>query len=596
MLTEIESADSGSLQRLIGRLILLTDHLTEALASTETAFATVQLSVLEIEETQDALRMSEAQYSELFSNMSDCVVVYEPVDEGQDFVFKDVNTAALEIDRLGREEMVGRRVADVLPGVKEFGLMDVLKSVHRTGNPEHLPARRYHDQRISSWREGFVYRLSTGDVVAVYKDVTAAREREHELRSRERFQRALLASIPSPVFYKDVQGRYLGCNKAFEELLGKSEQEISGKTSHEVSPDQFPTTFREQDLALVGASGQEQYERQFTDAQGRPRDLVILRSVFEGDDGRAAGIVGVILDLTDRRRLETDLRHAQKLEAVGQLAAGIAHEINTPAQFVGDSVQFLQEAHQSNQALIAAYRKALTTLLATPGHETLAREIREAEEAADSAYVEEHAPGAFERALDGISRISSLVGAMKEFGHRDQREKSPADLNRALSTTLIVARNEYKYVADVATEFGDIPLVTCYVSDLNQVFLNLLVNAAHAIEDATGKGGPRGLITVRTALEEDRVRIDVQDTGCGIPPEVRDRVFEPFFTTKEVGRGTGQGLAIAHSIVVDRHQGSLSFTSEPGRGTTFTIRLPVAANHAPEPAKGAAEEVSNHGL
>jgi signal transduction histidine kinase len=165
---------------------------------------------------------------------------------------------------------------------------------------------------------------------------------------------------------------------------------------------------------------------------------------------------------------------------------------------------------------------------------------------------------------------------MKEFAHPDQNEKAPADLNQALQTTLNIARNEYKYVAEITTEFGELPLVRCHVGDLNQVFLNLIVNAAHAIGDRVGQRGSKGTIRIRTLREGDSVRIDIADTGSGIPASIRHRIFDPFFTTKEVGKGTGQGLAIARSIVVTKHHGSLTFDSEVGQGTTFTILLPMA--------------------
>jgi signal transduction histidine kinase len=187
-------------------------------------------------------------------------------------------------------------------------------------------------------------------------------------------------------------------------------------------------------------------------------------------------------------------------------------------------------------------------------------------------------PGSFASCQDGISRITTIARAMKEFAHPDQKEMTPANLNQALQTTLNIANNEYKYVADIATEFGDLPAVTCHLGALNQVFLNLIVNAAHAIGDAVGQSGNRGTISIKTLKEGDIVRIDIADTGSGVPEAIRHRIFDPFFTTKGVGKGSGQGLAIARSIVVTKHHGSLTFESEVGKGTTFTIRLPVGDN------------------
>jgi len=233
-------------------------------------------------------------------------------------------------------------------------------------------------------------------------------------------------------------------------------------------------------------------------------------------------------------------------------------------------VQFLKDSFEDLGRLLAEYRHLLADGVATVPDELRARLDRIADEI-DLPYLEERVPAAFERTLDGVERVASIVRAMKEFAH-PHSEQAPADLNRALATTLTVARNEYKYVAEIETAFGDLPPVVCNLSDLNQVFLNLIVNAAHAIEDRSGSD--KGRIGIETRCEGDRVLITVSDTGCGIPTEIQTRIFDPFFTTKAVGRGSGQGLAIARAVV-EKHGGSLEFESEVGSGTTFFIRLPV---------------------
>ena len=280
--------------------------------------------------------------------------------------------------------------------------------------------------------------------------------------------------------------------------------------------------------------------------------------------------------IADRERMEIELRHAQKLEAVGLLAAGIAHEINTPIQFVGDSTQFLRGGFDDLLRLLDAYGQAVG---ATGDEERAQLEatLKPAEEAADLEYLREEIPEAFERTLDGVRRVADIVKAMKQFGHPDGRTKDHANLNEALQNTLVVARHEYKYVATVETELGCIPLVPCHIGDMNQVFLNLIVNAAHAVADAVADSGGLGVIRVRTRDEGDDVVVSVEDSGRGIPEEIRTRIFDPFFTTKAVGKGTGQGLAIARSIVVDKHGGSLWFETAEGRGTAFHVRLPKQA-------------------
>ncbi|MBD3299063.1 MAG: GHKL domain-containing protein, partial [candidate division Zixibacteria bacterium] len=209
---------------------------------------------------------------------------------------------------------------------------------------------------------------------------------------------------------------------------------------------------------------------------------------------------------------------------------------------------------------------------------------------ADISYLRDEIPRAIDQTMHGVERVASIVRAMKDFSHPDKGEKSPEDINRAIASTLTVARNELKYVADLETELQDnLPSVWCYISDLNQVFLNLLVNAAHAIADRIGKEpSEKGRITVRTRGDDERVVIEISDTGNGIPPELRDRIFDPFFTTKPVGRGTGQGLAISRSVIVDKHGGALTFDTETGVGSTFRITLPIGE---PKSSSGKREEL-----
>ena len=287
-------------------------------------------------------------------------------------------------------------------------------------------------------------------------------------------------------------------------------------------------------------------------------------------------------ELEERKRLELELRLAEKMRAVGQLAAGIAHEINTPVQFIGDSLWFLGEACRDLLAVVEAPRSTdpvdpdqTATLVVAPQLQI------------DLPFLREEVPRAISRCELGIERVTKIVRALKELAHPDGGTQEPADLNQAIENTLIVVANEIKYVADVHLDLQAAGIVRCHVGEVQQVLLNLLVNAGHAIADRVGATGARGTIRIATRDEGNDCVIDIADDGAGITVAVRDRIFEPFFTTKPVGKGSGQGLPIARAFVVEHHGGSLTFDSELGKGTTFTIRLPRAGKAAATESRAA---------
>jgi PAS domain S-box-containing protein len=407
-----------------------------------------------------------------------------------------------------------------------------------------------------------------------------AAEDEKEHLTKERL--LILDCASEGIYGVDLHGCITFMNRSAAAMLQCTPADVLGRNSHDLfcRPKQEKYSHSAENCPIALTIATEQGFR------GEPNDLRRTNDTrFEAEfsvfplveTGQMKGAVVCFNDVTDRKRMEVELRHAQKLEAVGALAAGIAHEINTPIQFVGDNARFLQDAFRDVAGLIKAYEDFCSAAQqGAPEKEALQR-LAAANKKADWEYLVAEIPKALEQTLDGIGRVATIVRSMKEFSHVDRSsQKAAADLNKALESTLIVARNELKYVADVEAHYGDLPPVLCHLGDLNQVFLNLLINAAHAIGDVV-KGTPKkGRIEVTTHHDGDWIEVAISDTGTGIPEAVRDKIFDPFFTTKEVGKGTGQGLALARAIIVEKHGGMLTFDTEIGKGTTFCIRLPVS--------------------
>ena len=386
----------------------------------------------------------------------------------------------------------------------------------------------------------------------------------------------------------ELDGNISVVNTALAGIVGLEPEEMSGRAMTSFVHPQEEIAVRQMLTEL--ASGRRSVlsgERRLLHTSGTTIFTKFGAAGVHDERGVPQHLITVVEDVTERNRLEIQLRHSQKLESVGRLAAGIAHEINTPIQFVGDNVSFLHTAFGDLLQLLQVYRNSCekaTAALLTPADLPA---CAQAEEAADLDYLRENVPRSITATLDGARRVAHIVQAMKSFAHPDRGEKTPADLNAALRSTLTVATNELKYVAEVKTELQPLPPVPCFLSDLNQVFLNLLVNAAHAISDVVASTSTRGRIRVKTQMADNQVLISISDTGTGIPEPIRDRIFDPFFTTKGVGKGTGQGLALARSVVVEKHGGSLSFETEVGKGTTFFVRLPLQQTLAARPGEAA---------
>jgi PAS domain S-box-containing protein len=365
-------------------------------------------------------------------------------------------------------------------------------------------------------------------------------------------------------------------NRGACESLGYEKEALLRMSPTEIKPEYDRTSFEKLIAPLAtGARAQLLFETVHRRADGSTYPveecLQLLRAT-----GTAA-YVAVVRDITERKNLESQLHRAQHLESIGQLAAGIAHEINTPTQFVSDNAKFLKEAFDELQKVSAAYTKLLQAARAGSVDQALVAEVDAAIEAADANYLADEIPQAIDQSLDGMGHIARIVRAMKEFSHPGDETKKPTDIHAIIRNVITVSSNEWKYVADVSTHFDEtVPLVPCHAQDVSQALLNMLVNAAHAIaEKNTCQQDEKGRIVVTTSKIGNAVEIRLSDTGAGIPDEVKQRIFDPFFTTKDVGKGTGQGLSIAHACIVRKHGGTIEIETKPNVGSTFIVSLPL---------------------
>jgi PAS domain S-box-containing protein len=418
--------------------------------------------------------------------------------------------------------------------------------------------------------------------VVTFVDITERKSAQEALRRAHEEAELFINSVPSILIGITRDSRIKRWNLAAANVFGLAKAEVAGKSLAECGIHWVRSDMQSEVDSWSSSRESRRVEALPFVIDGETRFLGLTLNWISAP---AEGIDELLIigsDVTEREILGQQLRQAQKLEAIGQLAAGIAHEINTPTQYVSDNTRFLQESWPSFKELLAISREIRQEASEGPiAPETLQR-FDALAQAADFDYLQTEIPRAIEQSLEGTHRVGNIVRAMKEFSHPGAEEKRLMDLNKAIDTTITVARNEWKYVAEVETHFDpQLPLVLCHAGEFNQVILNLLINAAQAIAQAVGDGSQqKGKIVVSTTSDQDWAEISISDTGAGIPEAVRSRVFEPFFTTKPVGKGTGQGLALAHTAIVRRHAGKIWFDSEVGKGTTFYIRMPLQSPEA----------------
>lgn len=407
---------------------------------------------------------------------------------------------------------------------------------------------------------------------------------------------ALLETIPDHVYFKDRNSRFIRVSQAMARRDGHADAgALIGRTDFDrMSVGAAQTRYDDERRILQTGIPIVEQEETVAGADGQAATLLTTKLPLRNRAGHLVGTFGISRDITtakladaERRDLELQLQINQKLESIGRLAAGIAHEINTPSQYITDNTRFLRDAFTELAPLV----RELAAFAEDPEAKTCPAGARliDAMGKADAEYLLREIPRTCEQSLEGLGRIARIVRSLKEFSHPGAPELTPSNLNRTVENVVAVSRHEWKYVAEVVLELDpDLPEVPCIVDAFGQAVLNLIVNAAHAIEDALKtRRMARGTISVRTRREGGHAVVEIGDTGTGIPEAIRDRVFEPFFTTKTLGRGTGQGLAIVQRIIVHDHHGAVDFETDEGTGTVFRLRLPLVVAPKPEAAAAA---------
>ena len=444
---------------------------------------------------------------------------------------------------------------------------------------------RFHNRRKNGqlfWEDATIGPIKDNkgritNFVAVKEDVTDIVKKEQEFRRLHRYNELLNDSFPAALIVMDQDEKIIRWNQKAEELFGMSWEEVKNK--HLI---QLPLTWSWDQVSMgiydcrVDKKTVHLKDMPYEKEKDVHGFLDIVIKFLKNEEEQIEGFFIVCEDVTRQKIIENQQVHAQKLESIGQLAAGIAHEINTPAQYVSDNIHFLEDAFGDMMKLMTVFREMQQK---AAEHAELANLLQKAVKIAeeiDLEFLTDEIPAALSQSMDGITKVSKIVRAMKEFSHPGTKSKTLINLNRAIENTATVCRNEWKYVAELETDFdASLSEVPCYHDEFNQVILNMIINAAHAIGKEPLNEQKKGQIRIVTRKEDGQALVSISDNGSGIPPNIIDKIFDPFFTTKEVGKGTGQGLAIAHDVIVNKHGGTIDVESEPGKGTTFTLRIPL---------------------
>jgi PAS domain S-box-containing protein len=539
----------------------------------------LNLEISERKQAESALRESEEKYRNILETIEDG---YYEVDPTGSLTF--FNDAMARINGYSRAEMQGMNYRQYTDPQNAKILFGEFNRIYRTGNPskgiQYEMITKNGENRNLETSVSLV-KNALGKPVGfrgISRDITELKSAEEALQKAHAKMTLLINSISSVLIAVSEDNRIIFWNTEAEKQFGIPEKEVLGKPLRDVNI-QWDRDHIIRGILICREENTSVWldNIKFLQLNGKEGILGIKIDPVFGEKALEMETLIQGANITQRRIMESQLAQAQKMESIGQLAAGIAHEINTPIQYIGDNMYFLKNSFEDLNHVLLKYgslREAIKEGL------PCGRQVDEVGEVIQETkldYLTQEIPRAIHQTLEGVERVSRIVQSIKAFAHPGKEKKVDLDINQAIETNMMVARNEWKYVADLVTDLDpSLPQVSCVPGDINQVILNLLVNAAQAVSEVVGADSDqKGRISISTRQDNTWVEIRISDTGRGIPLEIQPKIFDPFFTTKEAGKGSGQGLAISYTAVVERHQGAITFDTMIGKGTTFIVRLPI---------------------
>lgn len=535
----------------------------------------------EIVKELSLMKSTEVRYRKMYETSSDAIITLGPPT----WVFDSGNPAAIKMfTAKGEKQLTSLSPSQLSPEFQpngenstELAQQHIEKALAEGSNYFEWSHRRLNGDVFPATVLLTMFDCGDGPrLQATVREITAQKLVEDNLKRLS----AATEQTHDSVAITDARGVIQYVNAAFQEVTGYSSGEAIGSPMSILNSGKHDKSFYVDLWQTI--KGGKRWAGRFYNRRKDGSTLIEESTIspIRNDSGEIVSFVTVQKDVTKILELETANLQSQKLESIGQLASGIAHEINTPAQFVGDNLSFIKDSFSDIYDVLNSVIKLGVSLKEKAQTDPEITSLLDCAGNADLEYVMSEIPDAIEQSLEGVERISVIVKAMKEFSHPGSEDKAASNLNDAITATATVARNRWRYVAELELNLGEgLENVPCYLNDFNQVILNMVVNAADAItekQEAEGSAGKeKGLIVVTTKIEDSMAVIEVSDNANGMNKTVLSKIFDPFFTTKEIGKGTGQGLSIAYSTIVDKHAGTMSCQSVPNKGTKFRICLPL---------------------